>query len=449
MKQHCAFSKQRGQAFLIMVALLAMLGTSIFITFASRPSSQLRDAERTQRVLTTARDALIGYAASSPMRPGQLPCPDLATNVPGVNIPNDGIADDRDTTTGLCPSDIGRLPWKTLGIEDLRDSAGERLWYTASPAFTRDEALCPNNPNNPLAPCPLNSDTRGTLKVYLETKATEKYPEAVAIVFAPGPSIGTQVRSGANQNNPANYLDTTATVSNATLPEFIIAQNSDRLPQSPPPAPFNDQLLVIDTTHLIPIMETRVARTMLKMLTDYKAAFPGKYTGADRHMDNEEDDDVFRGWLPICQAEPKDWEDPDINVPVPAWLARNDWWKIVYFAVAPDLTVHCPGSSAGCGMLTLDSPTNFKEVILITPGAAPVGVTRPSLTIVTNSFASPPPANNACIVLTTLSSSQALAYWQAYLNHSENRDHNDNDYVTPVSPDRNRVFACPGTPGIC
>lgn len=424
---------QRGQALLALLMLLGIaLTVFVYNVFDPFQASARREA-RTRDVLMEARDALIGYAASSATRPGQLPCPD--TN-------NDGDAEP--LVAGNCPSNIGRLPWRTLGLQDLRDSAGERLWYAPSPVFTRDGTSCVNV-NNPLAPCPLNSDTLGTLTVSQDKAATVITNEAVAVIFAPGLVLAGQLRDPANENNPANYLDTTDGVSNASSPAFIRAQRSDT------PAPgFNDKVMVMDTTHLITVVEKRVALTLLKMLTDYKTAFPGKYTGADKHMDNEEDDDVFRGWLPICQAEPSDWEDLVINVP--AWLASNDWWKVIYYAVAPDKTVHCPGSPAGCGMLTVDSTPNF-EVVLITPGPAPAGVTRLSVTTVTNSYAAPPPANNACIVLTVLTSAQALAYWQQYLdpNDTLNYDHNDNTYATPSSTAyaRNRLYTCPGTPGIC
>src|SRR5258708_29066232 len=32
---------------------------------------------------------------------------------------------------------IGRIPWKTLGIDDLRDASGERLWYALAHNFRK------------------------------------------------------------------------------------------------------------------------------------------------------------------------------------------------------------------------------------------------------------------------------------------------------------------------
>ena len=50
---------------------------------------------------------------------------------------------------------IGRLPWKTFGLPDLRDGSGERLWYALSPNFRDNPSVSP-----------LNSDTRGSITVY-------------------------------------------------------------------------------------------------------------------------------------------------------------------------------------------------------------------------------------------------------------------------------------------
>src|SRR5688572_8050210 len=123
----------------------------------------VRADARTRAVLDEARQALIGRAIADANRPGSLPCPDGD---------DDGSADL--FVGSACASYIGRLPWRTLGIGDLRDDAGERLWYVLSPAF-RD---------HPSAP-PLNSDTRGTLMVYSNTSARVVTAQGLRIVFAP------------------------------------------------------------------------------------------------------------------------------------------------------------------------------------------------------------------------------------------------------------------------
>ncbi len=85
----------------------------------------------------------------------------------------------------------GRLPWRTLGLADLRDADGERLWYAVSPNF-RDYA----------SQVLINDATAGTLSV----SGASNLNDVVAIVFAPGAPVGAQSRDGAaNQNNVVNY----------------------------------------------------------------------------------------------------------------------------------------------------------------------------------------------------------------------------------------------------
>ena len=52
---------------------------------------------------------------------GELPCPDTD---------NDGFAEAACSTRTL-----GRVPWRTLGIPEPRDTAGETLWYAVSLRF--------------------------------------------------------------------------------------------------------------------------------------------------------------------------------------------------------------------------------------------------------------------------------------------------------------------------
>src|SRR5690348_14815456 len=111
------------------LASLAAVGRGVFAGAAERDRV-------TERALAQAREALIAYAAERPIDaavgPGYLPCPD---------------ADDDGWAESTCGSlsghlgqaeRLGRLPWKTLGLPDLRDGSGERLWYAVS---TRHKGL--------------------------------------------------------------------------------------------------------------------------------------------------------------------------------------------------------------------------------------------------------------------------------------------------------------------
>src|SRR6478609_4375024 len=116
-----------------------MLALGLAAAFATGLTSQAARLARdrvSDRALAEAREALIAYATSRPIDaqvgPGYLPCPDTD---------DDGWAE---TTCGslsghLGQADrLGRLPWKTLGLPDLRDGSGERLWYAVS---TRHKGL--------------------------------------------------------------------------------------------------------------------------------------------------------------------------------------------------------------------------------------------------------------------------------------------------------------------
>jgi len=264
----------------------------------------------------------------------------------------------------------------------------------------------------------------------------------VAVIFATGAPLGTQNRDPvaaalcpttgttiARNLCAANYLETAATVNNATNGgPFISAQSSGT---------FNDRLLVVTTADLIPVVEQRVAGELIALLRSYSTA-PGKscsnncYTAADKDFTNEEDDSAFRGWLPLCDADPDNWG--ALGITLPAWLTNNDWWKVIYFAVAPDKTENNSG-----GMLTVDGTD--ANVVLITPGPSPVGVTRPSLTIPRT-----PTAPSQCVLEAPLDSAAATAYWQQYLSPNDplNYDHSDNTYATPAPSStgyaRNRLY---------
>ena len=202
--------QQRGIALIVVLALLGLLVGVLVVGFTGDLARQNKKQQQTTDALAKAKEALIGRAASDSSIPGSLPCPDLMTNILG-NVPNDGIADLFLGTN--CPSYIGRLPWRTLGLPDLRDASGERLWY----------ALSPNFRDHPSA-SPLNSDTTGQLTITGAAAASN----VIAIVFAPGPVVGSQVRDGANQNAVTNYLEGGNETGIATN-TFVTGQPTDEI----------------------------------------------------------------------------------------------------------------------------------------------------------------------------------------------------------------------------
>src|SRR5215470_17126053 len=111
-------SRQRGVAAVILVALFSVILIGVLLSSLSGKSSQNQADEKSFPALAQAQAALIAYAAGHPTLPGRLPCPD---------VDNDGVEDAPCGAVGA--NQLGRLPWKTLGIPDLRDGSGECLWY--------------------------------------------------------------------------------------------------------------------------------------------------------------------------------------------------------------------------------------------------------------------------------------------------------------------------------
>jgi hypothetical protein len=219
--------------------LMAIIGIAAAVMMMTTlDASALRnDQERkTGYALAQAKQALIGRAASDNNRPGSLPCPD---------IDNDGQA-----TVGVeyignaCASYVGRLPWKTLGLPDLRDADGERLWYALSPNFRDSAGIV------------INGGTTGTLTV----NGSITVANAAAIVFAPGSALNGQTRDSANVNAQATYLDGL----NAAATTTFQAQA--------PGTGFNDRLIAVSPTDLTAVTSMRVTREISAAFDAYLSA---------------------------------------------------------------------------------------------------------------------------------------------------------------------------------
>lgn len=194
---------------------------------------EARRAQRTEEALTQAREALIGYALQYRERQiatgtydamyGYLPMPDVGTSRfhptgQPASCNTEGCA--MQFMNGAFPADtdtvIGRLPWKTLGLEPLRDGHGECLWYIVS-ANHKDLGISTT--------VRMNWDTPGQIDIVatndadpakLKSLIASAHDRPVAIIFSPGPAFGGQNRGpigtddvtqcGGNYN-PANYLD--------------------------------------------------------------------------------------------------------------------------------------------------------------------------------------------------------------------------------------------------
>ncbi len=349
---------QRGQVLLILLAILGIGFGGAFYAFVSPGSSTIERDKITAAALAQAKDALIGYAAgqntAGSYRPGELPCPD--TN-------NDG---GEESSCDTPASRIGRLPWKKLGLPDLRDSAGERLWYAVSNTFKNSpQTTCPS----PTDPGCLNSDAIGDYTITGNTPASN----VIAIVFAPGAALGTQVRDTANANNFVNYL------------EGENANGDLKFTTAPASGTFNDKLLLITPDNFFPAVETRVAREARSVLLAFYGAndfFPYANTYSDSSYqctNNQYTGRIPRYFIVQCKKNPADgdWKD----AAWPGWFFSNNWHQILFYAVSSKCT---KPSSPNCGdsgaLLTVNgmpAPNNNIQVLIMTPGRAFAGQTRP------------------------------------------------------------------------
>ncbi len=259
--------RQSGLALLVVIAVVALGGTLLALRSFNAASQRADRYRVTQEALIKAKEALIAYAVSDATRPGELPCPD---------VNDDGkLVLGEDFVGSNCVSLIGRVPWITLRLPDLRDAAGERLWYALSNDFHANGSVA------------LNSDTAyRTGNTSLTIAGTQPANNVVAIVFSAGAALkraggpANQDRScivGTNCDaagkcttspatntpkcNPLNYLDITSGVDNADAnTTFISAAESDA---------FNDRMLAILSDDIMSLVEKRAGREYAQRLREH------------------------------------------------------------------------------------------------------------------------------------------------------------------------------------
>lgn len=393
--------RQRGIALALLA--LALLGLGIAAALATSfagPASRLARDRASDQALAAAREALIAYATGRPVDrvvgPGYLPCPDLD---------DDGWAEStcgsQDGAVGQA-SRLGRLPWKTLGLPDLRDGAGERLWYAVSSKYkgllncTVSAACLDLSPESALGTITVRDPTGAIAHDGTSTDAGRAHSGgAIAVVFAPGPALdrrgaaGTSVAqrrdcdghcgpggrcesrpaSLAPKCHPANYLDaaTGTALGNEDNADFVDRNdaagrvaNGNGFIRGPVflaggEVAVNDRLAVIGYDDLQPRLARRVAREAARCLVAFAAhpANAGRYPWAaplcrdlasDAALASAFEPGVRFGRIP----------DPLPGPPLPeeecaiAEAGAPGWWPFwrrnVFYAVSADFD---PDSSAG------------------------------------------------------------------------------------------------------
>lgn len=183
---------QQGAALILFITVM-VLGVAWYAIGAfGKAAPTIAEREiKTGLALHAARQALMAYitqyaARSGTAEPGQLPCPE------SVTLANPGEAS---TSCSNAVATVGRLPWKTLGIEQLRDGDGEPLWYVLSPGFRSP---------------PINFANTGQLTYNGVANS------AVALIIAPGRALNT-LSAGTPPAGCANVSQQVATRNSASL----------------------------------------------------------------------------------------------------------------------------------------------------------------------------------------------------------------------------------------
>lgn len=295
--------RQKQNGFVLLVIVLLALGIVgvLLVTRINTGAAQIARNQSTDEVLKLASDALVAYAsgrdfsASTP-KPGSLPCPDL--NDDGLAEASCGSASGGTQQQNR----IGRLPWKTLGLSDLRDASGERLWYVVSSQFkTATAASVPAN-RQPLG---LGTITlRNSAGVVIHNGALDDPylgdpGGAVALVIAPGDAI---IRQGAMamqdrscsggscsatgvctsspatltaKCNPVNYLDVALGEDNADFVDNNTTRtgNGNGFIQGPITISgslvVNDRIVAITQDQIMGAMQKRIAMEAMSCLRGY------------------------------------------------------------------------------------------------------------------------------------------------------------------------------------
>lgn len=283
------FAKQRGQRGIILLGVMMalMLASGLyFISQGNRLVSQTARETTDAAILAQARDALLARAVRDENRPGSLPCPAPTSDGNAPGLPP-------------CTSFIGWLPWRTLGIPDLRDSSGERLWYVLSPAFQDTGTIKRNNAAT------LTLDGTG---------------ETVALVIAPGQALPNQNRPS---NNAADYLD-----NQNGNPVTSNADENDSYFSGPAGPQFNDRALSLTTTMLF----SAVSKRLLGEIRYAFSAAGGVAPSADIDFDGLSDIGSEIGQFPYLNPTYKVIDSPTwSNRPWYQSLLDNGWFPLITY----------------------------------------------------------------------------------------------------------------------
>lgn len=303
-KPNTSNSKQRGIALIIFALILVVAATSFFVSQLGSNDIKIERDKKTAAAMAEAKNALLGWSVLQG-KPGQLPCPEDTTLIGSVN---EGSA------LANCNSAlpvVGRLPWRTLGLGDLRDGNADRLWYALSTGFSD-------------ATMPINSGTTGQINV-------NGTSNVVAIIFSPG-----VILAGQNRPPPTNTLPPAVT-------DYLDLTNNDgdvNFSSTGPTATFDDRLLLVTQSDLFNLVSRRILRELRGDTTQGLVSFynaNSNYPFADTNADGIAD----AGELGIAPVGTPSYgginnTDPNdlfLNPTIKNMLISNNWMPLIHYQI--------------------------------------------------------------------------------------------------------------------
>jgi hypothetical protein len=260
--------------------LFTLTLTSILVSGLSRGNLEAQRRNKTVIALAQAKEALIGRAVLDMERPGSLPCPDFNDDGKAVN--------------GSCSVTVGRLPWRTLDLPDLRDGDGNHLWYVLSAELRDNDTSPPINPNQALS---LTLD--GATNI-------------AAIVFSAGPPLAGQ--NGRPSNTTDDYLDST----NKSGGPYISGPDSTT---------FNDKTISISRDQLFKVVNRKVLGLLSTELKNY-------YT-TNANLFPESGTDLKTALESLLTSTTEDEKKTALQKKI-EMFDKNGWFVITHYTAAPD-----------------------------------------------------------------------------------------------------------------
>ncbi|MET7015694.1 hypothetical protein [Uliginosibacterium flavum] len=182
------------------LALMLAIGAAWWIRgLGGGGVSEQRHTVQTSQALTTAKEALLAYAQTQSNTPGALPCP---VTEAGTAVADCSISSKAFPLGNTTVKIIGRVPWKTLGIDAPKNGGNDCLWMLLyMPMRTPVSTI-----NRSEFPVSASAPTDKTQSLWLEGNA---YP---ALLISPLPATAGQVRtwttgSTCSSGSIASYLD--------------------------------------------------------------------------------------------------------------------------------------------------------------------------------------------------------------------------------------------------